>query len=276
MRGRGVLRRARFAGSWYPGHADALRQKVSGYVSGCVEASDAWALISPHAGMEYSGPIAGKGFASVNVPQSVVVLAPAHHWGVPPIAVWDGDAWETPLGSVLIDTDLRAAIMAGCPSAEGNADGHLAEHSIELQLPFLQLRRPDVKIVPVLVATADADTLKELGRACAEAIRSSDEWPLIVASSDMTHYESAESARKKDDRALARVKGLDPDGLLEVVRNERISMCGVAPVAAMLFAVMALGSARAEIVAYGTSGDVTGDRSEVVAYAAVAVRGGAN
>ena len=174
---------------------------------------------------------------------------------------------------VAIDTELRDAILNACPQAQRDSTSHMAEHSLELQLPFIQVRNASARIVPILVATADAGALESLGAACASAMMErGEDRPLIVASSDMTHYESAESAQQKDQLAIEKVKDIDGAGLVEVVRGNSISMCGVAPTAAMLFAAKRIGPARGELIAYGTSGDVTGDNTQVVAYAAAAVR----
>ncbi len=277
-----MTRRARFAGSWYPGNAEELRRTVEGYIAAGGPAAPAVGLVSPHAGYVYSGGVAGKGYAAVEVTPSVIVLAPAHGYAGSAVSVWDGGAWQTPLGEVEIDEELLRAVREGCEAASADGAAHAEEHSLELQLPFLQVRRPEVKVVPIVVATRDAGTLRSLGEACANAVRAragkaaggDGEGVLIVASSDMTHYEPAAVAKKKDEMALARIGEVDPEGLLDVVSRERISMCGVAPAAAMLFAARELGAGRAETVEYATSGDVTGDTDSVVGYAAVAVRPG--
>jgi len=273
-----MIRRAQFAGSWYPGRAEALRREVERFISAGGKASAALGLLAPHAGYVYSGSVAGRGYAAVDVPRSVIVIAPAHRHARHAVSVWTGGPWQTPLGEVPIDEELRRAILEGCACASGDDLAHQDEHSLELQLPFLQVRRPDVAIVPIVVATRDPATLRELGVACARAARErkgiSGGAPdvLVVASSDMTHYESAGAAKRKDELALAKVLALDPDGLLDTVERNGISMCGASPAAAMLHAAKELGAGRAEVVAYGTSGDVTGDESEVVGYAAVAIR----
>jgi AmmeMemoRadiSam system protein B len=250
---------------------------VEGYLSAGGPAAPAVGLVSPHAGYLYSGAVAGKGYAAVEVTPSVIVLAPAHRYAGAAVSVWDGGAWQTPLGEVEIDEELLRAVREGCRAASADDAAHADEHSLELQLPFLQVRRPGVRIVPIVVATREAGILRSLGEACAKAVSAlgaDGGGALIVASSDMTHFESAAAAKEKDERALARVAEVDPEGLLEVVSRERISMCGAAPAAAMLFAARELGARRAETVEYATSGDVTGDSTSVVGYAAVAVRPG--
>ena len=269
-----MTRPARYAGSWYPADPETLRSAVEGYIAAGGPAAPALGLMVPHAGYIYSGRVAGIGYAAVEVPASVVVLAPKHHHAGPPVSVWDGGGWQTPLGEVPIDEALRDAVLADCGEAVGDRLAHSNEHSLELQLPFLKVRRPDLRIVPIAVGTRDAEALRALGEACAKAIGQSAEGGvgLVVASSDMSHYVSAAEAKEKDSLALERLIALDPEGLLDVVEREGISMCGVAPAAAMLFAARALGAGAAEVVAYATSGDVTGDRDEVVGYAAAAVR----
>ncbi len=268
-----MKRPARFAGSWYPGTEDALRSAVEGYIARGGKASPAIGLMAPHAGYVYSGGIAGLGFAAVEVTASVVVLSPKHTHAGAAISVWDGDAWQTPLGEVAIDEKLREAILSRSEEAEADHDAHLGEHALELELPFLQVRRPDVRIVPIAVGYVGVDSLRALGEACAESVKEATEGgrALIVASSDMTHHEPADAAKKHDDRALERFVALDPEGLYDVVRGEGISMCGVGPVTAMLFASVALGATRAEVIAYATSGEVTGDHDSVVGYAAAVV-----
>jgi hypothetical protein len=268
-----MVRPARFAGDWYSGSAETLRREVEGYIAAGGEAAPALGLVAPHAGYVYSGPIAGKGYATVEMTPTVIVLAPPHRQAGAAVSVWSGGAWQTPLGEIPIDEGLRDIVLERCGAAEFDDTAHIDEHSLELQLPFLQVRRADVKIVPVAVATRDAGTLASLGAACAAAAREAEGGSaLIVASSDMNHFESEAVSKRKDGLALERARELDAEGMLAVVEREGVSMCGVAPAAAMLFAAKELGGSEAEVVAYGTSADVTGDTDRVVGYAAVVVR----
>ena len=268
-----MVRRARFAGDWYPGSAETLRREVEGYIGAGGEPAPALGLVAPHAGYVYSGAVAGKGYAAVEVTPSVIVLAPPHRRAGAAVSVWSGGAWRTPLGEVPIDERLRDVVLERCDAAELDDAAHIDEHSLELQLPFLQVRRADVRIVPVAVAAHDPRALASLGAACAEAARAAPGGSaLIVASSDMNHFESEAVAKRKDGLALERARELDAEGMLEVVRREGLSMCGVAPAAAMLFAAKELGGREAEVIAYGTSADVTGDTARVVGYAAVVAR----
>jgi hypothetical protein len=271
-----MVRSAHFADDmWYPSSAERLRRDVEGYIAAGGDAAPALGLVSPHAGYVYSGPIAGVGYAAVEVTPTVIVLAPPHRRAGGAVSVWSGGAWQTPLGEVGIDEEVRKIVLDLCGEAALDDTAHSGEHSLELQLPFLQVKRADVRIVPVAVATRDVRILASLGHACAEAARSAPGGSaLIVASSDMNHFESEAVTKQKDDLALERARELDARGMIEVVEREGITMCGVAPAAAMLFAAKELGGREAEVVAYGSSADATGDTTRVVGYAAVVVRPG--
>ncbi len=228
-------------------------------------------VVSPHAGYVYSGHVAGAVFSRVAVPKNVLVLNPNHHgWGED-FALAPAGVWETPLGDVEINERLNRLLLEGT-AAEEDERAHYMEHSGELQLPFLKFRRDDVSVSLVCIACNDIEKLLEFGRSVAEAVRKLGEDVLIVASSDMTHYEPAEVAKRKDYAAIERMEALDPKGLWNVVKEQAISMCGVGPVAAMMEAAKNLGAKQARLVRYATSGDVTGDFSQVVGYASLLVR----
>jgi AmmeMemoRadiSam system protein B len=262
-------RDAVFAGSWYP---DTVAE-LNGFLSGAtprVDATPALALMAPHAGYKYSGAIAAETYARVAVPETAIVLCPNHRVPPPVLAVWAKGSWKTPLGEARVDEELAAALLAATPLLRADRVPHAREHAVELQIPLLQFRRPGVKIVPIVVATDDAEELREVGEAIARTTRGKN--VLVVASSDMNHHESAAVSRRKDEKALERVLALDPQGLFQVVESERVSMCGVRPTCVALHAAKVLGATRAELVRYGNSGDVTGDDESVVGYAGVVVR----
>jgi AmmeMemoRadiSam system protein B len=181
-------------------------------------------------------------------------------------------AWRTPLGEVLIDEELARALKEHYPAMHEDSAAHRAEHAAEVELPFLQLRQPDLKFVPIALGTGRFELLEELGKALADVIREQKEPVLMVASSDMNHYESDAVTRIKDHRAIERILALDPRGLYDVVTQQDISMCGFGPAVAMLTAARQLGASQAELVKYATSGDVSGDRDMVVGYAGVIVQ----
>jgi len=265
-------RRPAVAGQFYPGSEGKLLAELDRCIPEDVQAGKAIGIVAPHAGYVYSGACAGAVYARVLVPDRVVVLSPNHSGRGAEVAVWAEGEWATPLGRVPVDEELASALLDKCPAAEADREAHLGEHSLEVQLPFVQKLNGGAKILPITVGTHDAGTLESLGTALADVIKASGDDVLIVASSDMTHFESAESAKRQDEKALERVRALDPEGLLSIVHRERISMCGAAPVAAMLWAARELGAAECQLVEYTHSGAVSGDHSNVVAYAGMICR----
>jgi hypothetical protein len=207
----------------------------------------------------------------VSIPPEVVILGPNHHGIGRQLAVFARGGWELPLGIVPIAEELTTAILAACPQAAADSEAHRFEHSLEVQVPFLQALAPALAIAPLCIGRADLDTLLTLGDGLAAALRTRPVRPLLVASTDMTHYESGENARRKDHLALQRVLALDPEGLYRTVSDQHISMCGVLPTVVMLRAALALGATQAELIAYANSGDVTGDQRQVVGYAGVII-----
>jgi len=266
-----MIRQPAVAGQFYPGTEQALRSELRRLIPENSRKQQAIGVISPHAGYVYSGSTAGQLLAGISIPRTVIILGPNHH-GIGSLAALSPDAgWQTPLGTTAIERCLAGLLQQQIPAVQADAAAHLHEHSLEVQLPFLQYLRPDVTIVPLCLAFGDYAGCEIVGNGIAAAIREFGEPVLILASSDMTHYESAESAKQKDSLALERALALDPQGLVDVCRSNRITMCGVIPAATMLVAAKSLGATSAELVAYTTSGQVTGDNSEVVAYAAVTV-----
>ncbi len=267
-----MKRKAAFAGLFYPGDAGNLRKTLAKLIDPAAGKVKAVAAISPHAGYVYSGPVAGAVFASVRIPSTVLILGPSHRGIRPTAAVSREGAWETPLGEVPIATDLADAILARFKPAEDDPGAHLQEHAIEVQIPFLQYLQKDLSIVPLSLSHRAGETdLLDLGKAVAGAVSSLGRDVLIVASTDMSHYISREAARRKDGLAIDRILALDAAGLFRTVIREEISMCGFQPVTAALSAAAVLGAAKAELVRYATSGDMTGDDSEVVGYAGLRI-----
>ena len=266
-----MLRSAVVAGQFYPGQKKSLFDAVDSLVASTVPEQPAIALMSPHAGYVYSGAVAGRTFSGVKIPDEVIILGPNHHGRGHMAAVCAIGEWETPLGRTKVSVELAKRVLAECPMTAEDSVAHYPEHSLEVQLPFLQFRAPHASIVPICISRMPLEMLLQLGDGLARAILSSGSKPLIVASTDMTHYESGEIARKKDFLALEKVLALDPEGLYDVVQEHRISMCGVLPTVVMLQAALALGAKNAELIAYSNSGDVTGDQSDVVGYAGVRI-----
>ncbi len=259
------------AGQFYPGQADELRRTVAGYLASGQPPCPAIGMMVPHAGYIYSGAIAGQTFSRVDIPPTVILLGPNHTGYGSHLAVFPAGSWSTPLGEATVDADLAARIIKECPGAKADDLAHRFEHSLEVQLPFIQVKSPATRIVPVCVAHSGLDSLLAFGETLGRVIESAPGEVLLVGSSDMTHYESAEKARQQDMKALKKILELDPDGLYQLVLTERISMCGVFPMVALLAAARHLGARKGTLVHYGNSGDITGDRAEVVGYAGVII-----
>ncbi|HUO17497.1 MAG TPA: AmmeMemoRadiSam system protein B [Verrucomicrobiae bacterium] len=270
-----TLRHPAVAGRFYPRDPEQLKAEASGYLSRATESEEepvrAIGCIAPHAGYMYSGHVAGSVFGRIEVPRRCIVICPNHTGMGRALATQSEGAWETPLGEIPVDAELASALKQRCPVLHDDMAAHRAEHAAEVELPFLQLRQRDLRFVPITLGTRDFDLLEQLGKAIAEVVQGQKEYALIVASSDMNHYESDTVTRIKDQRALERILSLDPRGLYDVVTEQDISMCGFGPAVAMLTAARQLGAKSAELVKYATSGDVSGDREMVVGYAGVIV-----
>lgn len=267
-----MRRKAFVAGQFYPGGREPLREAIERLAPPDAVRKKSVAVVSPHAGYIYSGPVAAAVYASTLVPAVVVILGPAHREIGSLFAISIRGSWQTPLGESPIDEALAAGIAAACDLVEENDEAHLREHSLEVQLPFIQYYRPDAAIVPLCVSPeAGYRELEALGRGLAKAVRDDGREALVVASTDMSHYVSQRTAEAKDRLAVRKVLDLDPAGLFDTVTAERISMCGFQPTAAALVAALGLGATGAELVRYQTSGDASGDYGQVVGYAGIRI-----
>jgi AmmeMemoRadiSam system protein B len=262
------------AGQFYPASASELKAMIKKMVNEKAEKEEVIGLISPHAGYIYSGPVAGAAISRIKFPETFIILGPSHTGSGRPFSIMTEGKWKTPLGEVEIDSELGKKLLASSTYLEEDKGAHLYEHSIEVQLPFLQYFKPDFKLVPIVLAYAGGAVYKEIGKALAKAIRESGKKVVIIASSDMTHYESQTSAQKKDTQAIEAILDLDEDELLKRIDEFNISMCGFAPAVSLIVAAKELGATGAELVKYQTSGDTTGDYSAVVGYAGIIIKGG--
>lgn len=267
-----TVRHPAVAGRFYPTDRDILLRDVQSYLSPRTESTPALGCVAPHAGYVYSGTVAGAVYAKLDVPRRIIVLCPNHTGQGRPLAIMSQGEWETPLGQAPVDTPLADALKKRFPLLTEDADAHRKEHAIEVELPFLQIRRPDFTFVPIALGTGQFDILEKLGEAVADEVQAQGEEILIVASSDMNHYENDAITRVKDHKAIERMLALDARGLFDMVMREEISMCGFGPAVVMLTASKRLGASASELVQYATSGDVSGDREMVVGYAGIVVR----
>jgi len=268
-----MIRLPAVAGRFYPDDPAELRNTLDSFLATEIETKKARALacLAPHAGYIYSGRVAGEVYQRMEIPSRVILLGPRHYPRGAPMAILSRDAWQTPLGLAPIDTPLAEKIARACPLLREDAVAHSAEHSLEVQLPFLQRLAPSFAFVPIVMASVPFADLEALGRALAEVLLSEPEPILIVASSDMNHYEPDDVTRVKDRKAIDTILALEPRELFDTVRNEHISMCGYGATVAMLIAARALGATGAELVRYATSGEVNGDLREVVGYAGMII-----
>lgn len=262
------IRKPAVAGQFYPGKEDSLRKSVLELTKNVRTKIKALGIVSPHAGYIYSGAVAGELYSNIEIPETVVILGPNHTGAGSPYAIMTEGKWWTPLGEAEVESSLAKDILNSSELIEEDSDAHKFEHSLEVQIPFLQYFRPDVKIVPIVIG---GEKFSEIGVAVAQGIKKYKKHVLIVASSDMTHYESQKDAEKKDNLAIEAILKLDEKEMLHRIGKHGISMCGYGPAAIMLTAVKILGAKQAKLIKYMTSGDTTGDYSAVVGYAGIVV-----
>jgi len=268
-----MIREPAVAGMFYPGQEKKLRSDVLTYLQaeGEAEPIEAFGIISPHAGYIYSGHVAGAVFSKVKIPPKALILCPNHTGFGAWAAIDSKGAWHTPLGDSKIDEPLAKRLMELYPEIEEDPSAHAREHALEVQLPFLQELRPDFQFVPLCLSHFSFKQCQALGEAMAKLIQESQEKILMVASSDMNHYESQERTLKKDQMAIDCILELDPEKLYRTVHENDITMCGIIPATCMMIAANQLGAKKATLVKHATSGDVSGDYSGVVGYAGIVI-----
>jgi len=274
------VRQPAVAGQFYAADPDHLRAQIEDAIThevgpGSMPAvgsgsRDLVGIVSPHAGYPYSGPVAAHGAAAVaedGVPETVIALGPNHSGLGAPVAFSGADRWETPFGGLEVDAALTEAILSAGDVGEIDDAAHRDEHSLEVQFPLLQYAlEADFRIVPICMGRQDEGTSQRLGQAIAEAIRDLDRDALLLASTDLTHYESREVAEREDGKAIDRMTAFDAEGVVEVATVQGVSMCGYGPVATTIVAGQELGATEATLFQYATSGDTAGPQREVVGY----------
>jgi MEMO1 family protein len=273
------FRGAAVAGAFYPASASKVTSEAARLVApdpvrpGAAPRppAPAIAVMSPHAGWVYSGALAGRLFARVDVPERVVVLAPNHTGRGARASLWPDGEWRQPGSAVPVDETFANALLAEAPLLEADREAHVDEHAIEVLLPLLAARQPALRIAPIVLGGLSFRECEQLASGLARAIEKAGGPTLIVASSDMNHYLPDELTRAMDERALAPLTALDPRGLWDSVRANGITMCGYIPTTVTLLAAIALGATRATLVGHTTSADAGSDPHRVVGYAAVTI-----
>jgi MEMO1 family protein len=268
-----IVRHPAVAGRFYPRDPDILRRDLHTYLSQTPvhDLIQAMGCIAPHAGYMYSGHVAGAVFAELQIPELCVVMCPNHTGMGRALAIMSEGAWETPLGDIPVDEEFAEALKRRCALLYEDSAAHRSEHAAEVELPFLQIRQRKLKIVPIALGTGHLEVLEQLGDALAETITAQHKPVLMIASSDMNHYDSDAVTRAKDKSAIDPILRLDARALYEVVTTQNVSMCGFGPAVTMLTAAKKLGATSAKLIKYATSGDVSGDRDMVVGYAGIVV-----
>jgi AmmeMemoRadiSam system protein B len=266
------IRRAVVAGSWYPADPETLAREVDRYIAAAGEgpAGEAVALIAPHAGLMYSGPIAGHAYNLLRGRdiEIVVLVGPSHYVGFDGVAIYERGAFETPFGLVPIAEHCAAAVAMGSREIGPHPSAHVREHSLEMQLPFLKRVLPDAEIVPLVMGHQRRETAYALGDAIAAAVKGRR--AVLVASTDLSHYQNAAAASKLDSRVIGQVQRFDPDGLMSLLETFPEHACGGGPTVSVMRAAKLLGARDARVLKYGDSGDVSGDKDAVVGYLAAA------
>lgn len=268
-----MTRKPAVAGQFYPGTGKSLSKELDSMVDRSLRKESAIGVLSPHAGYIYSGRVAGAVLSSIKGRPIYVIIGPNHTGLGTAFSICASDTWITPLGEVRVNQKLAGAITEKSKYVKEDETAHLYEHSIEVQIPILQALQKNFTIVPIVVGTGDFEACRAVGKDIASAIKElkMEGDVTIIASSDMTHYESQASAEEKDKKAIAAILELDEAKLMETVEKFNITMCGYAPAAVMLTAAKELGAKRARLVKYETSGATSGDFSSVVGYAGIVV-----
>lgn len=265
------VRKPAVAGYFYPKDPVRLAEMIERLMDRTSRIEKAIAVVSPHAGYMYSGYVAASVYARVYIPDVIVILGPNHTGVGYPISVMSRGTWDMPFGPVPVEEELAILILESCEYAKEDYSAHAAEHSIEVQIPFIQYFRRDISIVPIVIGTRNYEACKELGIAIGEAVKNYPKEVLIVASTDFSHYEPQKVAVQKDQTAINAILELDPERLYTVVEEFDISMCGVMPTVSTIIASKVLGATKAELVKYMTSGDITGDYEQVVGYGGIII-----
>ncbi|MDD5097043.1 MAG: AmmeMemoRadiSam system protein B [Candidatus Omnitrophica bacterium] len=267
------IRKPCVAGQFYPGTSEELNEIIASFVDKATLKQEVIGCILPHAGYIYSGRVAAQTLATVKIKDTIVLLGPNHTGQGETFSLCCQGYWQTPLGNVGLDKGLASLFLSKSKYLKDDCLAHLDEHSLEVQLPLLQYFKKDFKIVPIAIKSQDLSQLQGLAQELANVIQENNlgDSVMLIASSDMTHYEPQKIAQKNDGLAIKEIIALNENKLQEVISEFSISMCGFAPVAVLIKAAKLLGSQKGRLIKYQTSGDATQDLSSVVGYAGITI-----
>lgn len=266
-----MLRKPVVAGQFYPQTKASLKKMIARFIDTCSEKQEVKGIVLPHAGYVYSGNTAGVTLSKVELKKTAIILGTNHTGSGRPFSIMTKGNWMTPLGEVKIDVEIAESILKEGSLLEEDSLAHLQEHSIEVQLPFLQYIRPDIRIVPIIISNSDIKKYQHIAKNIADGFQKIGRAGIFIASTDFTHYESKDKAEQKDRLAIDAILALDEEKLLRVVEENNISMCGIAPACTFISVCKNLGAKKAGLVKYETSGEVSGDYSSVVGYAGLII-----
>ena len=268
-----ITREPAVSGQFYPASKSKLIEQLEGFINKDVQKKDVIAAILPHAGIIYSGSVAGATVSRIKTKDTIIIIGPNHTGLGKAFSIMTEGTWRTPMGNINIDSDLAGALSETSDYLENDLLAHRNEHSIEVELPFFQYFKNDFKIVPIIVSPDKKQVYEKIASDIVSAIKnaSKENNVLIVASSDLTHYEPQQIAEKKDKEAINAILELDENKLLNKIKELNISMCGYVPAVIAIIAAKQLGAKSAELIKYQTSGDISGDYSAVVGYAGITI-----
>ena len=266
------IRKPVVSGYFYPDTKNGLIAELKNYVSLKEKRETVISAICPHAGYIYSGKTAGKVYSNINIPETAIIIGPNHHGYGEPYAIDDSDFWETPLGRVSVNKEITGELLKKSRYLQEDSLAHRNEHSLEVQVPFLQFINPDIEIVPIVISSYhDPNPWYEIGYTIALVLQEYKKQTIVIASSDFTHYEPAQQAKQKDMYAIEAIIDLNPDEFLKRVSEYNMSICGFAPIVSAITVAKTLEAKKAVLIDYSNSGEVSGDFQQVVGYAGIII-----
>ena len=265
------IRKSILAGSWYPAKPSVLKNDILGYMNAAPDLhldGGIAGIIVPHAGYVYSGPVAAHAYRLIRGQkyEAVILIGPSHRFAFPRVSIWSSGGYETPLGLVPIEETLALRIKDGIDFIQEEPVAHVREHSLEIQLPFLQVALGDFSLVPLVMGDQSPGMCVRLAEAIAVAVQGKN--VLVVGSSDLSHFHEASAAEKLDTVVLKHIERNDTKGLLDSLSREKAEACGGGPMVVTMLSVNRMGAKKVRLLKYAHSGAVTGDNSSVVGYAA--------